>query len=265
MVIRKAKYAFLHSVLLALLLLSVCGTYFSFHNLIATTQNAFYFWPIIFTITTLIIGLVLYLYVSKTNNQNQKITEQLESLKRAIEQSKNGQNGITKSDEKVQEHLNSEIDASKLLPSSNYENLEVFAEQLLKNISKSFEIVQGTYFAKNEKTNEFSFIAGYAFYSETKPQSFIEGETLPGQVAKNRETLLLEQIPDGYITILSGLGKGTPHYLLLVPILNEQNICVGVFEVASFKPISSRNVHVLNTLGKLIDPHLHKKANSSQE
>ncbi len=265
MEVRKAKNAFLHSALLALLLLSVCGTYFSFHNLLAASQNTFYFWPIVFTLATLVIGLVLYLNVSRTNDQNQKISEQLESLKRTIEQSKNGQNGKNKSDDKEQEHLNSEVDATKLLPSSNYENLEVFAEQLLKNISKSFEIVQGTYFAKNEKTNEFSFIAGYAFYSETKPQSFIEGETLPGQVAKNREPLLLEQIPEGYITILSGLGKGTPHYLLLVPIVNEQNICVGVFEVASFKPISSRNVHVLTTLGKLIDSHLHKNANSLQE
>lgn len=263
--IRKAKHAFIHSVLLALLLLSVCGTYFSFHNLVATTQNAFYFWPIVFTIATLIIGLVLYLNVSRTNDQNQKIAEQLESLKRTIEQSKNGQNGKTKEEHKAQQQTNTIEDASKLLPSSNFENIDIFAEQLLKNISKSFEIVQGTYFAKNEKTNEFKFVAGYAFYSESQPQSFVEGETLPGQVAKNRETLLLEQIPDGYITILSGLGKGTPHYLLLVPIVNEQGSCDGVFEVASFKPIPSSTVQILTALGKLIDPLLHKNANSSQE
>lgn len=263
--VRMAKYTFTHSVLLVLLLLSVCGTYFSFHNLVATNQSVFYFWPITFTVSTLIIGLVLYINTSRAIDQNHKVAEQLESLKKTIEQSKNGQNGKTKGEHIEQQQVNTVEVASKLLPNANTENIEIFAEQLLKNISKSFEIVQGTYFAKNEKTNEFKFVAGYAFYSETQPQSFNEGETLPGQVAKNRETLLLEQIPEGYITILSGLGKGTPRNLLLVPIINEQGNCDGVFEVASFKPFPSSTVQILTALGKLVVPLQHKNSKPSQE
>jgi two-component system chemotaxis sensor kinase CheA len=42
-------------------------------------------------------------------------------------------------------------------------------------------------------------------------------------------------VPDNYITVLSGLGKSTPHHLVIAPIIHNDK-SIGVMEIASFKP-----------------------------
>jgi methyl-accepting chemotaxis protein len=71
---------------------------------------------------------------------------------------------------------------------------------------------------------------------ETSVPRFEWGEGLIGQVAANGKTLYLDEVPEGYITIVSGLGTASPRYLLIVPMKKGEEV-KGVLEIATFSPV----------------------------
>lgn len=130
-------------------------------------------------------------------------------------------------------------------------SVELFGEKLLTNIAQELKIVQGIFSVKNISESIFSSIGFYAYFSNEKPKDFKVGETLPGQVAKNKITMQLSNIPDGYINVVSGLGEGMPNHLLIIPILKDEET-IGIMEIASFKKLDTGTVDLIeNIAGKI--------------
>jgi hypothetical protein len=76
--------------------------------------------------------------------------------------------------------------------------------------------------------------SGYALnMGESTIVSYEFGEGLIGQAAANGKTLYIDDVPEGYIKIVSGLGSASPRFLLIVP-LKTQEKTTGVIEIASF-------------------------------
>jgi hypothetical protein len=76
--------------------------------------------------------------------------------------------------------------------------------------------------------------SGYALnMGESTVVSYEFGEGLIGQAAANGKTLYIDDVPEGYIKIVSGLGSASPRFLLIVP-LKAQEKTTGVIEIASF-------------------------------
>jgi len=126
---------------------------------------------------------------------------------------------------------------AKIIPAAGakFDNIAGYTEIILQNIAKEMDIVQGLIFVLNQADQMFHLTGEYAYYSEEQPRSFPMGETLSGQAAKNQKILNLKEIPDGYVTVISGLGKSSPRHLIIAPIIfNDESI--GVIELASFKP-----------------------------
>jgi len=131
------------------------------------------------------------------------------------------------------------------------ERTEDYAERILRNMSKHFEIVQGIFFLRNQKTKQFESISTFAYTSERKPTSFKLGEGITGQVAKNKTLMHLTSIPEGYLKIQSGLGKSSPTNLLIIPLLlNKETI--GIIELASFQIFDKETVWTFKNLAKII-------------
>jgi len=126
---------------------------------------------------------------------------------------------------------------ARIMPAAGtqFESVAAYTEKLLQNIAKEINIVQGLVFVLNDADQMFHVKGEYAYYSEEQPRSFPMGETLSGQVAKNQKLLNLKEIPDGYITVLSGLGKSSPRQLIIAPVVYNGK-CIGIMELASFKP-----------------------------
>ena len=125
----------------------------------------------------------------------------------------------------------------RIMPAAdtNFKSAAAYAEKLLQNIAKELNIVQGLVFVLNNDDQQFHASGEYAYFSEQQPRSFPIGETLSGQVAKNQKILNLKELPEGYITVISGLGKSSPRQLLIAPIVHQDE-CIGIMELASFKP-----------------------------
>ncbi|MFP4555434.1 MAG: hypothetical protein ACLFNU_01075 [Bacteroidales bacterium] len=256
-----------YGILLVLLIISVSGVFFSLQNQLAQYQTKIPVLAIILLVASAAIGILFFQIIITAINASNSNKQQLEQLKKSIQENQKKQdtkNGEKKKDSTKQE-INYKAEAEKLIPSDDFEDLEVFTEKMLSNIAKEHDIVQGVFFKKEPNNSEFSFLASYAFFSEETPKNFAEGETLPGQVAKNKTTLNLSDVPDDYITIVSGLGEGSPNHLLLVPFLNSSNECEGVLELASFKPFEKDNVKVFEALGQFFTEHLLTIGNSTKE
>jgi hypothetical protein len=111
----------------------------------------------------------------------------------------------------------------------------------LQAICKQLEAGQGALYLVTESSGQrkVELKQGYALsVNENTSLSFELGEGLVGQSAVSGQTLYLDDVPEGYIKIISGLGSASPRYLLIVPIKQNEKI-QGVLEIASFAAISN--------------------------
>src|SRR5687767_8968487 len=77
--------------------------------------------------------------------------------------------------------------------------------------------------------------------------AFQIGESLVGQAALEKKTILVEDVPDDYIQVSSGLGEAPPRNILVLPILFEGHVR-GVVEFASFQNFSPIHLTFLEQL-----------------
>jgi transcriptional regulator with GAF, ATPase, and Fis domain len=149
--------------------------------------------------------------------------------------------------------------AEFIVPKQNpQEDMETYAEKILTNIAKQFEVVLGIIYLKKDDKPEFWPVSTYAWASDKAPAPFITGEGLNGQAAKNKSVMKVTDIPENYIKITSSLGKGSPGNLILVPLLlNKESI--GMLELAFFKEIDNETEWTFKNLAKIISNSLVTK------
>jgi transcriptional regulator with GAF, ATPase, and Fis domain len=144
------------------------------------------------------------------------------------------------------------------------EKIEDYAGRILKNMSNHFEIVQGVFFLKNQKSKQFESISTFAYTSDKGPSSFKSGEGINGQVAKDKTLMHLTSIPEGYMKIESGLGKSSPTNLLIIPLLlNKETI--GIIELASFQVFDKETVWTFKNLAKMIGNAMVTKVKAAEK
>ncbi|MEQ9438352.1 MAG: GAF domain-containing protein [Cyclobacteriaceae bacterium] len=130
---------------------------------------------------------------------------------------------------------------------------EVF-RQALSEVCHALEASQAAAFKviEDDEQKLIELFASFAYHvPEGEQVTFRFGEGIAGQVAKEGKVANIDAVPEGYVQILSGLGRATPNHLLVVPIKEEEQV-TGVIELASFKPFDNSQVFALeNYFGKL--------------
>jgi putative methionine-R-sulfoxide reductase with GAF domain len=124
----------------------------------------------------------------------------------------------------------------------------------LNGLCNLFQATIGAvYIAKEIHSRRYiEFVAGYAFQlPESQTLLYEYGEGLAGQVAKDGKEINITHVPDGYITVVSGLGKSTPNNMIVLPILKQQQV-VGVLEIASFLPFTDKDMGVAREIIQFI-------------
>ena len=93
-----------------------------------------------------------------------------------------------------------------------------------------------------EKHNRFKLMGSYA-YTKRKNLSntFALGEGLVGQAALEKESIILTQVPEDYISVSSGLGESVPRNIMVYPFMHEGEV-KGVVELGTLHDFS--NVHL---------------------
>lgn len=110
----------------------------------------------------------------------------------------------------------------------------------LQAVCAQLEAGQGAVYRITEEDDKRKVVltSGYALsIGESTVIKYELGEGLIGQAASNGNTLYVDDVPEGYIKIVSGLGSASPRYLLIVPI-KTQGQPIGILEIASFTPVT---------------------------
>ena len=114
-------------------------------------------------------------------------------------------------------------------------NREKYINIQLSKIAKNFSLDQIVFYIKQNQ-DTFEIVGKYALIMEDR-LIFSVGEGLNGQAVKDKKSLYITDIPEGYITIISGLGKGNPKSLLIIPAYSDDEV-IGLAEFASLSEIN---------------------------
>ncbi|HLI93265.1 MAG TPA: response regulator, partial [Puia sp.] len=107
---------------------------------------------------------------------------------------------------------------------------------------------------QDEDTREdrLRLFAAYGYKSDRNiPTEFAIGEGLVGQVAFEKERIILSNVPGNYIKISSGLGRAKPANLIILPVLFENKV-KAVIELASLDIFSETHLDFLSQLTESI-------------
>jgi putative methionine-R-sulfoxide reductase with GAF domain len=131
----------------------------------------------------------------------------------------------------------------------------------LQAICKQLEAGQGALYLLSEADGKrrLELKSGYALHmAESAVVSFEVGEGLVGQAAATNKTLYVDEVPEGYVKIISGLGGASPRFLLIAT-LKKQDRVTGVIEIASFTPLTNHQQKFVEESAQLIADRISGK------
>ena len=134
-------------------------------------------------------------------------------------------------------------------------DLQTVGRLILSELAPLVGVQHGVFYL-NEPTETgetmLQLLASYA-YRERKHlnRTFREGEGLVGQVAYEKERILLTNVPGDYVQVSSGLGEAPPLNIVVLPVLFEGQV-MAVIELASFNRFSETHLSFLDQLTESI-------------
>lgn len=141
-----------------------------------------------------------------------------------------------------------------VLLQSKVDGTELY-DRLISKIVNYTNINQGGLYVINDDDPEnitIDLTAAYAYNRKKFMESSYKiGQGLIGQTYLEGETCYLKEVPQGYITITSGLGETTPSYVLIVPLKINDKI-EGIIELASFNGFEPHHIKFLEKAGEAI-------------
>lgn len=164
------------------------------------------------------------------------------------------QNDSTQSELSVYQANKEIISKAIAACTTDKEKLQVGLNQLCKVLQASI----GALFVSKEihSRKYIEFCIGYAYQLPDSKQLLYEyGEGISGQAAKDGKAIHISKVPQDYITIVSGLGKATPQYMLAMPFKRADQV-VGVIEIASFTPFSAQDVEFVGEIAEEIGQYI---------
>lgn len=145
----------------------------------------------------------------------------------------------------TEEHVVDIKDIEAIVARGNNELEQV--KETLTYICKHMNAGMGVFYkpAKEDNKKILEIYASYALtLSESQTIKYEYGEGLVGQAALEEKTLIIDDIPEGYIKIVSGLGNATPTYLLIIPVKAGGKL-FGVVEIASFTKLEKEEAQFI--------------------
>ncbi len=145
------------------------------------------------------------------------------------------------------------------------ETLENFGQELIQNLVPLLGGEAGAFFVYSEKEAVLELHGAFA-YPQHNARKFRLGEDLVGQCAASKQAIILNEVPQDYLTIRSALGQSAPGFLVVLPVVWNDAVS-AVIEVAGFYALSETRLALLEALAAAIGLNLEvlKRSLRTQE
>ena len=130
-------------------------------------------------------------------------------------------------------------------------------------LAKYLDCPLGTLYLRNGD-NHLNLVGSYAYKKRKHlANTFEVGEGLVGQAALEKESIVLTEVPDEYITVSSGLGEAVPRNILVLPFMRNGDV-KGVVELGCFREFSDTDFNFLNQVSESIAIAAHSAQSRRQ-
>ncbi len=138
---------------------------------------------------------------------------------------------------------------------SERENVLELSFNIIQKLVSYLKIEMGTLFLTSDSEGEEQILESLASYAYDRrkyiKKTFKFGEGLPGTCALEKEKIYIDEVPDDYSDVISGLGQTKPRFVLLVPLKIEDEI-FGILELASFRELQVFELDFVDELAESI-------------
>ncbi|MCW1243920.1 response regulator [Pseudomonas sp. SAICEU22] len=124
-------------------------------------------------------------------------------------------------------------------------SLNLLGRNILQFCSQYLGTVVAALYAR-EENGVLRRVATYGMSREDDEQQqvIVDGEGIVGQAVRQGRVIRLDDVPDDYLKVSSGLGKGRPNCVLVVPTRDDDRIN-GVIELGFLRPLTERDIDLL--------------------
>lgn len=136
-------------------------------------------------------------------------------------------------------------------------NLEQLTQKAINFLSRTLHAGKGVFYIYNDKTKNLELKAAFSFTQkgEFKKQYPI-GHGIIGQVALEKEPILLSNIQNSELLIETGTLSQVPLNTYTFPLLYEEKV-YGVIELAAFELFDKNKQEFINEFGKIVSINLY--------
>lgn len=138
---------------------------------------------------------------------------------------------------------------------SERENVLELSFKIIQKLVSYLKIEMGTLFLTSDKEGEEQVLETLAAYAYDRrkyiKKTFKFGEGLPGTCALEKEKIYIDEVPEEYSDVISGVGQTKPRYILLVPLKIEEEI-FGILELASFRELQDFELEFVDEIAESI-------------
>jgi CheY-like chemotaxis protein/CHASE3 domain sensor protein len=141
--------------------------------------------------------------------------------------------------------------------------VESLGRSVLEFVARYLDVAVAAVYVR-EDSGKLQRVAAYGFTkdNEAAEQSFYSAEGLVGQAALENRVLQLDDMPDNYLKVTSGLGHGSPRHVLVVPVHHDGQV-TGVVELGFLRALGPRDLEfvnmIANNVGSSIYAALHRR------
>jgi CheY-like chemotaxis protein/CHASE3 domain sensor protein len=127
-----------------------------------------------------------------------------------------------------------------------------FADTLVTELVTTLKAGVGVFYLYHEESQRLELAGSHGFRQRRHVTTdYALGEGLVGQAAANRQTIVLQDIPDDYTRIHSGTGEAAPRSVVVVPLLSR-DVLLGVVEIASFEHLTALQERLIDELMPIV-------------
>jgi CheY-like chemotaxis protein len=143
-------------------------------------------------------------------------------------------------------------------------SIDLLANRVISEVAEYVGASVGALYTLDDEAQEMQLQGSYA-YTRRKhlANRWKAGEGLVGQVFLEKRQILLGEVPDDYVQVVSGLGAAVPRHVCVTPFLYQGKVR-GVFEVGTLAPLDAQRLNYLEQSVEVIATAFEMAQNRAQ-